>query len=343
MRSPRVASGRALLSSAAFAAAALMLAACGGGPSDAEADDESDAPERTAIRVVTAVDNAYFFVPVQQHELLGTWDDASIDVEVVSGTTPTLGQILAAGEADVSLGGGTTQAALREQGIEQTIVANNFAPWAMYVVVNDNLDAESVEDLRGANFGITGAGAPSDFSVHKIAQELGWTEEDYTTTSFGDVSAMVAGFRSGSVDVIIWMADTAITLEEEGAGRIIGDSADYVGETVLESFSVMDDFAAEHPEAVREFFEHYFETVERLQADPDLFVQALVEGGGYSETVATRLAELELPKMSADGVISETEIAGLAEGAAFSTGDRENLNPFDIEYVYWEDYLDAIQ
>ncbi|MCU1545295.1 MAG: ABC-type nitrate/sulfonate/bicarbonate transport system, substrate-binding protein [Homoserinimonas sp.] len=295
--------------------------------------------EEVTIRVVTAVDNAYFFAPVQYHEFLGTWEDAGINVEFVAGTTPTLGQILASGEADIALGGGTTEAALREQGINQTIVASNFSPWAMYVVANDNTDAETVEDLKGANFGITGAGAPSDFSVHKIAEDLGWKDGDYSTTAFGDVGSMVAGFRSGAVDAIIWMSDTAISLEEEGSGRILGDSSDYVGPTVLESFSVMDEFAAKNPEAVRVFFEKYFAMVEKLQAEPELFESVLVEEGKYSQPVAKRLAELELPRMSTDGHISDEELEGLAEGAAFSTGDRTNENPFEIVYTHWQDFL----
>lgn len=219
---------------AAFAILAIGLAATGCATPETDA---TDANGEVTIRVVTAVDNAYFFAPVQHHEFLETWADSGINVEFVAGTTPTLGQILAAGEADIALGGGTTEAALRDQGIKQTIVASNFSPWAMYVVANDNTDAQTIEELKGANFGITGAGAPSDYSVHKIAEDLGWSEDDYSTTAFGDVGSMVAGFRSGAVDAIIWMSDTAITLEEEGTGRILGDSSDYVGPTSNRSLS----------------------------------------------------------------------------------------------------------
>ncbi|SFN43632.1 ABC-type nitrate/sulfonate/bicarbonate transport system, substrate-binding protein [Mycetocola miduiensis] len=323
--------------------AGLSIVALGFGMTGCASSDTATASgesgEEVTVRVVTAVDNAYFFAPVQYHEFLGTWEDAGINVEFVAGTTPTLGQILASGEADIALGGGTTEAALRDQGIEQTIVGSNFSPWAMYVVANNNTDATTIEELKGANFGITGAGAPSDFSVHKIAEDLGWNEGDYSTTAFGDVGSMVAGFRSGAVDAIIWMSDTAISLEEEGSGRILGDSSDYVGPTVLESFSVMDKFAAENPEAVRVFFEKYYEMVEKLQAEPELFESVLVEEGKYSPEVAKRLAELELPRMSADGRISDEELDGLSEGAAFSTGDRTNENPLAIEYTYWQDLL----
>lgn len=318
--------------------AVLSIAATGCSANTAAPGDAAeDGP--VTIRVVSAVDNAYFFAPVQHHEALGTWEDAGINIEYVSGTTPTLGQILASGEADIALGGGTTEAALRDQGIMQTIVASNFSPWAMYVVANDNTDAQSIEELKGANFGITGAGAPSDYSVHKIAEDLGWGEDDYSTTAFGDVGSMVAGFRSGAVDAIIWMSDTAKSLEEEGSGRILGDSSDYVGPTVLESFSVMDEFAEKHPDAVRIFFEKYFEKVVELQENPEMFVDVLVEEGEYSPSVAEYLAEVELPRLSADGRISDEELAGLSEGAAFSVGDRTNENPIDVVYTYWQDFL----
>jgi len=324
---------------AILAAAALTLATagCGGSDDDASASGGTSADGQTTIRVVTAVSNSYWFLPIQQAEALGTFEGTGLDVQVIDGTTPTLGQILASGDADVALGGGTTEAALREQGIEQTIVGSNYAPWGMHVVANDNTDAQSIEDLEGANFGITGAGAPSDYSVHKIAQELGWATSDYQTTSFGDVASMVAGFRSGAVDAIIWGADTAFSLEDEGSGRILGSSADYVGPTVLEAFSVMDEFGQENSGALRTFFEAYYAEVAELQADPQQFIDTLVQQSGYSQSVAEKLAEEELPLMSADGKITSEQLTGLSEGAAFSTGDRTNENPIEAEYSYWAD------
>ncbi len=323
---------------AAVAVAAVLTGCSSNGNNVAAQDDTSSSTSKVTIRVVTALDNSFFFTPVQQAEFLKTFEGTNLDVQVVAGTTPTLGQILASGKADVALAGATTEAALRDQGIKQTIMASNYAPWDMQVVVNNTTDAKKIEDLKGANFGITGAGAPSDYSVFMIAKKLGWGT-DYKTTTFGDVGSSVAAFRAGSINALAVTGDTANALQADGSGRIIGTAADYVGPTVLEAFSVMDSFAQKHPAAVKTFFEKYFDEVKKMQAKPSIYEDVLTQKGKFSPAVAEGLAKTELPQMSSDGRITDEQLKGLGLGAAFSKGDRSGKNPIDVDYSYWKTAL----
>ena len=320
---------------AGIVAIALVTTSCAGGAPDDSNTGDSDEP--VTVRVVTSVTNFYTFVGVQAHKELGTWDDSGINVEVISGTTPTLGQIMAGGQADVSLGYGATIAANIVSGLEETLVANNIGPWDQYVIAGTASGAETLEDLRGGNFGLTGKGSPGDYTMQLMAEELGWAPDEYKSTALGDVGTLFAALAAGQVDAVVWNADQAYKLEENGVGKIVATTSDYVGPSNLESFGVMDAFAEEHPEALRIFFEKYYEMVEKMQADPKLYSDVLV-GWGLEPTVAEKLAENSLPLLSTDGVITEEELEGISASIPITIGKPDSQPP-TIKYEYWKDFL----
>ncbi|MER7006931.1 ABC transporter substrate-binding protein [Dactylosporangium sp. NPDC000555] len=313
------------------AATTFALAGCGGG----EAGGESGDAETGRIRVVTSVSKSFPFVVVQAGKRLGTWEGTGLDVQVIEGTTPTIGQIMAGGQADIALAGATTEVANAYSGLPVTVVASNLNYWDQRVIVRAG-GATSVEALKGGNFGITGAGSPGHYSIEKMAERLGWSKNDYKLTSLGNIQALQAALASGSIDAFTWSSDKAFTLEQSGEGRILAPASEYVGDNVLQSFAVMDSFLKAKPKLVQKFFESYFATVQKIQAQPQLFIDVMVQDWKLDPAVADRLAKETLPKLSIDGVISQAELKGLADSVTFSINDPK-VKVDSVKYTYWKD------
>jgi ABC-type nitrate/sulfonate/bicarbonate transport system substrate-binding protein len=302
--------------------------------SAAPADSGGGKPEVSTVRVATSVSNSFPFIVVQAGEILGTWENSGLDVEVVEGTTPTIGQIMAGDQADIALAGASSEAASTQSGVEMKIVASNLSYWDQRIIAAPG--TKSVKDLKGGNFGITGAGSPGEYSVVKMAEELGWSESDYTVTSLGNLPALTAALTAGSIDAFAWNSQAAFQLEEKGEGTIVAEAADYTGDNVLQAFAVTDSFASANPNTVQAFFAAYFETVERIQDDPQLFIDILVEEWEVDQTVAERLAEQSLPKLSTDGEITKDELEGIRDAVAFTLGVPVEDVP-EVAYTYWKD------
>ena len=324
-------------------ALALGVTACGGsdgGDGGGEGGTASGGGDDLGtLRVVTVVPNSLLFIGVQAHEQLGVYEDTGLEVEVVSGTSPTAGQIMASGEADIGMMDCNRAAANIAQGLEATVMGSVISPWVQYIIASDEAGATKVEDLKGGTFGTSGEGSGGHYAAHKVAESLGWSESDWTATPLGNLESLRAALQSGAIDAFAWSSTTAFNLDEMGEGVVLDSAKDYVGPNVFECFVVMDDVAAERPEALRVFFENYYEGIERLQEDPQLATDILVEEWEVSAAAAERAVEADVPSLSTDGKVSDEELEGVADAVTFATGG-EAPDPSTF-YQYWQDALEG--
>lgn len=301
---------------------------------DDSTQQESDGGEPATVRIVTAVDKYYGYMPVIAHEKLGTFDDLDVNIEVVSGTTPTLGQILAGGEADLALGFAPAIVGFAESGVPVELVAKVLGPWGSYMIVSSEGDyagATSIEDLKGANFGITGEGSPGNYVMAQYAEELGWSENDYRETALGDVGSLFAALTGGSIDALIWAADQAYAMEAQGVATYF--TLPDRRPNVLQAFGVNTEFSESHPGLVKDVIDAYFAKVEELQANPEAFIDVLVNEWGMDQAIAESLAENQLPDLDTEGLITDEELEGVAETVPFISG-RPESDPPNIEEYY---------
>jgi ABC-type nitrate/sulfonate/bicarbonate transport system substrate-binding protein len=316
----------------------LMLAACGGGDEGSGADQAPGGDgDLGSLSVVTSVPKSLLFIGVQGAEQLGTWEGTGLEVEVISGTSPTAGQIMASGEAQIGLMDGNRAAANIVQGLEATIMGSNVSPWAQYIIASDESGATSIEDLKGGTFGVSGIGSAGHFATQKVAESLGWSDDEYTVTPLGNLDSLRASLESGSIDAFAWSSTTAFALEEAGAGNVLGSASDHVGPNAFEVFVVMNDVIESQPDALCTFFQGYYDVVEELQDDPQLAVDVLVDEWDVNPVAAERAVEADIPNLSATGEISGEELEGLTKAVTFATGD-DAPDPAAI-YEYWQDAL----
>lgn len=322
-----------------IAVGVLALTACGGAEVQDDGQQASDSggaggEESVTIRVATAVDRYPGYMPVIAHEELGTFEGKSFNVEVISASTPTIGQILAGGQADVALAGGPALVAHAEAGVPVQLVAKILSPWEAYMIVSNESDyagATSIEEMQGANFGITGQGSPGNYLLNERAEQLGWSDADFRETALGDVGSLFGALTDGGIDATIWAPDQAYVLEKEGVATYF--KLDDPHPTIQQAIGVTTGFLEDYPGAVKEFLEAYFDKVAELQENTDVMVDVMVDWG-MDRDVAERLSEDHMQRFSTDGVPTEEELEGLAQAVPFMSGNPEE-GPPSINYTPW--------
>lgn len=329
------ASAKATITSILAALVAVTVSACGESAEDA--NGPADQAETKTIRVATAVDKYYGYMPVQAHDALQTFKDTGLKVEVISATTPTIGQIMAANQADVAMAGAGAVVAHETAGIPVKLTAGILGPWDYHVLVSNKgkfAGAKRLEELKGANFGITGKGSPGNYMLSQYADKLGWSPSDYRETALGDVGALFAALTAGKVDAVLWAADRAYITEAQGVATYF--KLPDVTPNVLQAFAVNKDFLKENPQTVKDFLTAYYAKVKELQGQPQPFVDVLVNDWKVDPAVASKLAENQLPLLSTDGNITDEQLAGIAKSVPFLSGKPDSAPP-KIEYTPWQE------
>jgi ABC-type nitrate/sulfonate/bicarbonate transport system substrate-binding protein len=325
----------------ALALVGLVSTACGGSSEGGGGGggESTGGGDLGTLKVVTVVPNSLLFIGVQAAKQLGTWEGTGLEVEVVNGTSPTGAQIMASGQADIGLMEGNRAAASIAQGLDATIMGTCISPWSQYIIASNESGATKVEDLKGGTFGTTGEGSAGHYSAFKTAEALGWSESDWTATPLGNLESLRAALQSGSIDAFAWSSTTAFNLEAIGEAVVLESAREYVGPNVFEAFAVMNGVAEERPDAVRVFFEGYYAAMERIQENPQLAIDVLVDDWDVNPDAAEKAVDADVPNFSTDGEITDEELAGLAEAVSFSTGE-EAPDP-DTFYRYWRDALEG--
>lgn len=373
MKSARFERRHGLYMTACVAAMAMVLTACGGGDTDG-GEPAADAPGTTAdagaedtgdttdgeatgddaggedlgtVTVALSVPESVPFLPADLGPSQGAFEACGITVENITGESSTVGRSLAAGEADIALQFGTRAVGEIMQGIPAKVVAGQENPWSQVIVVSDELaeaGIESAEDIRNVGsdqqlgFGISSTGSAGHLSVLRLAEDLGWTEgEEFEIVPLGGVNEITAGLEAGAIDAFTWSREVAYTMESAGVGHVIEDIvAEAVGPTIFELFVASDTFIEERPDALKAYFECYFDYVNELKGDPERVRQLAIEEWDKEPEALDQTLEQIMEDWSEDGSATDEQLQGLADGAVFQNDEVDDA-PIDEWWTYWQD------
>jgi ABC-type nitrate/sulfonate/bicarbonate transport system substrate-binding protein len=313
-----------------LAVAALFLTACGQGADSAESGG------KTVVRVVLSEGHSVPFIAADAGNQLGVWDDKDIKVETIAATSSTVGPTMASKQADISLQAGNKAAADIIAGVDSTLVAGCLLPWDQYIVASAKSGADEPADLKGKTFGISGFGSAGHFATEKVAESLGWSKSDFKIVQLGDLDGLLAGLERGTIDSFIWSIEPALSAQDKGFGKVLGSVRDLVGPNAFEAFSVRDEFAEENPEAVKAFFDGYFEAVKMLQGDLDKAEDIVVNDWKNDPSVAERSVKAIVPLLSTDGQIPDDNLQGLGDAIDLTVENSEDFDVTEV-YQYWKD------
>jgi NitT/TauT family transport system substrate-binding protein len=139
-----------------------------------------------------------------------------VTVEAINGSGPVL-QALSAGQAQFGRPGPGPVLAARARGVDVVFIYNVAARSNFGIVVPEDSDAQSVEDLRGTTIGTgTADGAEVGFA-RNVLLGAGMTEgEDYTFLTVGDGGPATAAFTRRDISAYAASTADAAILNQRG-------------------------------------------------------------------------------------------------------------------------------
>lgn len=302
----------------------VSLTACGG-------EEESAGSE--ALNVIISSPDSITYAGGQEGNQLGAWKDTNLKVKVIEGDSVSATQALASGDADIAFQAGVRAAASIAQGLDASIIGATQLPSSQLIVVSNEVKSDDPADLKGATFGISGFGSSGDFSVHQLSEQYNWTrKKDIKVVALGGINEITAALKSGDIDAFTWSSAAAFDVQSRGYGRIIGNISDYTepygSGTVVATNAVI----KERPDDVRALMQGYYGLVKRMQADPSILEDVMVNDWKTDPTAAKNAIDTELENLTTDGKMSREVLDSLRDATSFS--ENVSTNPADY-YRYW--------
>jgi NitT/TauT family transport system substrate-binding protein len=230
----------------ASAAAALAFAACLAAPAAAQ-----DLTQITFVQPSPSAINSFpVFVAIGE----GYFADEGLEVTVESlnGSGAVL-QALSAGQAEFGRPGPGPVIAARSRGVDVVFIYNVAARSNFGIVVEEDSDYQTVEDLRGTTIGTgTADGAEVGFA-RNVLMGSGMTEgEDYEFLTVGDGGPATAAFTRGDISAYAASTADAAILNQRGVAvrditpseyaRFFGNGLATTGEIIREQPELVEKF-----------------------------------------------------------------------------------------------------
>jgi NitT/TauT family transport system substrate-binding protein len=175
-----------------------------------------------------------------------------LQVEAVNGSASVL-QMLAAGQAQIGQPGPGPVLAARSRGEDVVFLYNLYAKTGFGLVVREESDVQSVEDLEGKVIGVgTADGAEVGFT-RKIMSDIGLTEgTDFEFLTVGDGGTAAAAFLNDEVTAYAAAVVDTVIIESRGIDlREITPEA-YLG-YFANGFAAMRPYIEANPEVIKGF------------------------------------------------------------------------------------------
>ena len=340
---------------AAVAAGAMLFTACGNGDDpevdetpdppataddgdtdDAETDDQAaEEPEDFGgpVRVMISTRFNLPMIGSDAAEELGIFDELGLEVENIEGQDVPQG--LASGDIDVGLASPNRFIGAILEGLEATIVGPTVDIWDQYIIVNSDLGYESVDDLEpGMSIGVSSFGSAGHYSGEALAEQLGWGEGDFEIVTLGNLDGLLAGLRQGNIDMFMWSAQAAFTLEQEGVANLLGNVGEFIGPNPLDVIIVSNETLEERPHAIRTFCEGFYEGQARFKDDVDLAVDTFVNVWDFDPEITPAIVEAGAQYLSTDDEITDEMLENMADATVFTIDGVDELSGGDVSEMY---------
>ena len=309
----------------------LLTTACG----DSTPDDPN------TLTVIISTPKSMVYMGAQEGEKLGVWDESGVEVEVIEGSNTSAQQALASGDADIALQQGYTAISNGVQGGSTTILGATQLGQGQYILVGADAPYHKPEDFKTdkPTFGVTSLTSQGYLHTTTVLAALGMSEDDYEIVTLGGIQEMLAALESGIIDGLFWSAGQSFTAEEQGIGRVIGNSIDYLPPDVATVINVQNEAIERRPAQVKAFMTGYYKAVRMLQDDPSL-AQGFLEDYKYSRGVAEKTVRAELSSFETTGKIPEENLQGAINDAKrLVKSFPKDFTVQSAPYTYWADAL----
>ncbi|HEV2127185.1 MAG TPA: aliphatic sulfonate ABC transporter substrate-binding protein [Thermomicrobiales bacterium] len=272
------------------------------GASRAAAQEEIDAPETLRM------DYAYYNPSSLVLKRFGWIEEALPDTEVtwtLSAGSNKANEFLRSDAIDFASTAGVAAFLARANGTDlHTIYLYSQPEWTALVVTEDS-EIETVEDLEGKKIAATKGTDPYFFLLQTLA-EHGMSEADVEVVNLQHADGKTA-LERGDVDAWAGLDPHMAQTELEEGSRLIYRNIDF---NTWGALNVREAFLEEYPEVVALVIEQYERARHWILENPDEAAQILSEEAGLSLEVAKKVL-VERTNLEIDPVPGETQAEGL--------------------------------
>jgi ABC-type nitrate/sulfonate/bicarbonate transport system substrate-binding protein len=303
-------------------------------PADEPAEESADAAGEGSgepLRVMISEMYDVGMSGVHVADEFGIFEEMGLEVELLVGQDVAAG--LASGDVDVGLSSPNRFIGAVQQGLEVTIVGPTEGIWSQYIIANPNLGVESVEDLEPGSIGISRVGSAGHYSGVKLAEELGWSEDEYEIVELGGSDGLMAALRQGQLDIFMWSGQVAFALEDAGEAVLLGNVGDFIGPNPINVIVASNEAIAERPADLRTFCEAFYEGQRTFKEDPELAVTTFTEDWGFEEESTPRIVQDAMAHVSTDAEITDEMLDNMAEATNFTIDGVDDLTGDDVPYI----------
>src|SRR5215468_1751896 len=222
---------------------------------------------QTKVRVGQPQAGTFQFVPLQVGIETGIFRKHGIDVEVSSFSGgPRVQQALAADSIDIGLGSGPELALAAKGAPEIAVAAMADAPYSVLLATLRDSPIKTAADLKGRTISISSKGSLTDWLARELSRRQGWGPDGFKTAPLGSTAAQMAALKTNQIDGMIVEANAGYRMEEDGSGRVVVQFSDLIKTFHIYVIYARKGFAAQNPEAVRNFLAGWFDTIAYMQA-----------------------------------------------------------------------------
>lgn len=314
---------KGLLTIIALFTLTLILVACGGNnDSDSEESTEGGNEETENVTVeigmLKLTSTAPLFIAIEK----GFFEEEGIDAkEVWFDAAQPIAVATTSGDVDVGATGITASLYNMVAGGEELlIVADKGREQAGYsstaILVPNDSDVESVDQLEGKRIGITQTGSTYHYMAGRVLEEYGLSVDDVELVPLNSIPGLMESLESKQVDAVLLNEPNISVAVEEGYGKEItqiGDEIEYQTSGIFfsKAFAENEDAAKRFLKAYIRAVNYYYDAVLVKEGDE------IVPGENYDEVIEIiakytdqepDLIKKGLPYMDRDGKLLASDI-----------------------------------
>jgi NitT/TauT family transport system substrate-binding protein len=214
-------------------------------------------------------------------------------------------EAMAAGAADLSLGGAPVVGVAVKKGVGMKLIATaarGYMGW--YLLVRTDSPVTKVEQLSGKKVGITSAGSGSDFLAL-------WTNEQYKTP-FTRVplggGGLVPNLRSGNVDAVVLYSPLSFEMMQAKQARMLIDFSAEVPAHMAGGWVATQKLIDEKPQVVQKAMNALYGGLGWLRGNRDAAIALIVEVDEIKPEIAAMEYENTILKLATDATLKPDEM-----------------------------------
>jgi NitT/TauT family transport system substrate-binding protein len=291
------------------------------------------------LRVGKSVAENFGNIPLDVGMAYGLFEKQGLEIEELTFAGGTkIAQAIVAGAVDISLSSGAEMALIAKGAPEIAVATITDSPSFMAIAVGSQFKGDGIDRLKGKKIGVTTSGSLTDWLVEALNRRKGWTGDDRAVAVpiGGSPTAAFAALRVGQIDADVGGPSTGFQLEENKAGRMLINCAEFVDSLQLFTIFASTAIVRRDPDTVRRFLKGWFDTIAFMKTHKAETLPIASKATGFSAGVIERMYDLLMAKFSTTGTFTPQSIETLR--ASFI--DTKTLDAsVDMSKFYTSEFL----